>query len=98
MYHRLHKGGLSSLKAIHGPQAKNIECLPRLENVIWIKPGHKLGVCDYNLPACWVVVSSCIQPGQFADRLRVSSRKSKYEEWLGLHQMAKPPFLDSVFS
>lgn len=67
--------GVGSLKPINGLQAKNLECLPRTENVIWIKPGHELGVCDYYLLARMVVVSSCGQPRQFAKNLRVSLGK-----------------------
>lgn len=40
------------MKPIHGPQAKNIEFLPRIESVlIGIKPGHELGVWSYYLLA-----------------------------------------------
>lgn len=60
---------------IHGLQAEHLECLPRPESVIWAKPGHELGVCDYYLLTGLVTVSSCVQPKQFAKNLRVSLGK-----------------------
>lgn len=37
---------LAAGSPFHEPQAKNLECLPIVENVIWIKLGHELGVSD----------------------------------------------------
>lgn len=52
IYNSLHvRLELAAGSPFHEPQAKNLECLPVVENVIWIKLGHELGVCDCYLSA-----------------------------------------------